>query len=181
MPPAELATASIRNPFVLAKVSPGEVGEYSADWCSEWFQCLLCYRCLISCWCFELTPFTGLGLPTRMEQWGSALTVCVILCRFLIVLSKSCFLNYLVFLRKFQGPSVATCNFSNLPNPDESAARQVYSYSFGWFQLITHWLIVLANHLPTELSVSDVEFLFLPETSFHTEVWFNDLYKSGYF
>lgn len=35
MPPAELATASIRNPFVLAKVSPGEVGEYSADWCSE--------------------------------------------------------------------------------------------------------------------------------------------------
>lgn len=188
MPPTELATASIKNSLILAKVSHGEVEEYCTGLGFEWFRCLLCYRCLISYWCFELTPSTVLAFPTKMEQWGSVLTVYVILCRFLIALSKSCFPNYLVFLHELNGPSVAICSFSKSSKPGWiSCYRQVYSYSLGLSQLITHWWIV------PDLSISDVKFLFLltklhknicnflPRTSFHTEVWFNDLYKSGYF
>lgn len=86
-PCAEQARASLKNPFAPGRISCG--GGRGLQWVGfEWLQCPPCCRCLISCWCSELTPCTASASPTRMEQWGSAPTACVILCRFLIVSSK---------------------------------------------------------------------------------------------
>lgn len=120
-----------------------------------------------------------------MEQWDSALTVYVTLCRFLTAFSKCCFQNYPTFLHEFNSSSPVCLN---LPNPDESLARQLYSCSLGWSQLITlcffKWLVYRITNPRHGISVSKIHknvCNFLSGTSSPIEIWFNDLYRSGYF